>query len=113
MKIDGGKSLTSSGYIPWYGMEMMNRRFEPDYMSNVNMWLNRGKDKIKKSKFEVGSEEWISEIQQSNWATHNEDAHFKVMQDYRNEQMTEEEVNHYMNMHKEGGVDNPKQAKKV
>jgi hypothetical protein len=27
--------------------------------------------------------------------------------------MNEDEVNHYLNMHKEGGVDNPKQAKKM
>jgi hypothetical protein len=39
MKVDGGKSLTSSGYMPWYGIESMNRRFEPDYMSNLNYWL--------------------------------------------------------------------------
>jgi hypothetical protein len=35
------------------------------------------------------------------------------MQDYKNEQMNEEEVNHYLNMHKEGGTANPKQAKRV
>lgn len=52
LKVDGGKSLTSSGYIPWYGMEMMNRRFEPDYLSNINYWLSKGKEKIKTSKFE-------------------------------------------------------------
>ena len=51
-------------------------------------------------------------MQTSNWATHNEDAHFKVMQEYKKENMNEDEVNHYMNMHKEGGVDNPKQAKR-
>lgn len=108
LKVDGGKTLTSSGYIPWYGVEMMNRRFEPDYISKINYWLKAGKDKIKFSKHEPGSDEWITEFQTSNWATHNEDAHFKVMQDYKNEQMNEEEVNHYLNMHKEGGYDNPK-----
>eukprot|EP00347_Sterkiella_histriomuscorum_P006737 403351625 len=112
MKVDGGKSLTSSGYVPWYGMEMMNRRFEPDYMSNINYFVGKGKEKLKKSRFEAGSEEWIAEIQNSNWATHNEDAHFKVMQEYKKENMNDDEVNHYMNMHKEGGVDNPKQAKR-
>lgn len=35
------------------------------------------------------------------------------MQEYKNEQMNEAEVNHYMDMHKEGGVDNPKQARKM
>lgn len=51
MKVDGGKSLTSAGFVPWYGIENMNRRFEPDFMSNVNFWMKKGKDKIKKSKF--------------------------------------------------------------
>jgi len=62
MKVDGGKQLTSSGYIPWYGMEMMNRRFEPDYLSNINYWMGSAKDKIRKSKHEPGTEEWITEI---------------------------------------------------
>jgi hypothetical protein len=79
MNVDGGRSLTTSGWVPWYGMEMMNRRFEPDFMSNINFYINKGKEKIKKSRFEPGSEEWVAEIQNSNWATHNEDAHFKVM----------------------------------
>ena len=62
MKVDGGKSLTSSGYVPWYGVETMNRRFEPDYISNINHWLTKGKDKVKASRFAPGSDEWISEI---------------------------------------------------
>lgn len=113
MKVDGGKSLTQSGYVPWYGMEMMNRRFEPDYLSNINYWMRKTTDKVKMSKHPKGSDEWISEIQSSNWSTHNEDAHFKVMQEYKNEQMNEDELNHFQNMHKEGGVDNPKQARRV
>ena len=51
MTVDGGKSLTSSGYVPWYGMDKMNRRFEPDYMSNLNYYMSKGKDKVAKSKF--------------------------------------------------------------
>lgn len=46
LKVDGGKSLTSSGYMPWYGQEVMNRRFEPDFMSTVNYWIQKGKEKI-------------------------------------------------------------------
>lgn len=113
MKVDGGKSLTSSGYVPWYGVETMNRRFEPDYLSNVNHWLTKGREKVKQSRHPPGSEEWINEMQNSNWGTHNEDAHFKVMQDYKNEQLNEDEVAHYLDMHKEGGVDNPKQAQRI
>ena len=89
MKVDGGKTLTSSGYLPWYGMETMNRRFEPDYLSNINYWWQKGKEKIKKIKYNPTDREsmeaWIGEVQTSNWATHNEDAHFKVMQEYKNE----------------------------
>ena len=113
LKVDGGKTLTSSGYMPWYGVEMMNRRFEPDFMSNVNYWMQKGKEKVTKSRHVPGSDEWVSEIQTSSWATHNEDAHFKVMQEYKNEHLNEDEVAHYMDMHKEGGVDNPKQARRV
>jgi hypothetical protein len=35
------------------------------------------------------------------------------MQEYKNEQMNEDEIAHYMKMHKEGGVDNPKQARRM
>jgi NAD(P)-dependent dehydrogenase (short-subunit alcohol dehydrogenase family) len=62
LKVDGGKTLTSSGYMPWYGIEMMNRRFEPDFMSNVNYWMQKGKEKVTKSRHVPGSDEWVSEI---------------------------------------------------
>jgi hypothetical protein len=74
---DGGKSLTSSGYVPWYGMDKMNRRFEPDYMSNLNYWMDKGKEKVKKSKFQPGSDEWLKEVQTSKWGINSEDAHSK------------------------------------
>mmetsp|Transcript_5510 Transcript_5510/g.4194 ORF Transcript_5510/g.4194 Transcript_5510/m.4194 type:complete len:136 (+) Transcript_5510:458-865(+) len=41
MKVDGGKSLTTSEFVPWYGMEIMNRRFQPDFFSKINYWLTR------------------------------------------------------------------------
>lgn len=113
LKVDGGKSLTSSGYMPWYGVEMMNRRFEPDFLTHINYWMKKGRDRIKQSKWAPGSDEWIAEVQNSSWATHNEDAHFKVMQEYKNEHLNEEEVAHYLDMHKEGGADNPKQARRL
>ena len=91
----------------------MNRRFEPDYMSNLNHWMKKGKEKISRSKHKPGSEAWIAEIQTSNWATHNEDAHFKVTQEYKSQNINDDEVEHFMNMKKEGGVENPKQAKKI
>jgi NAD(P)-dependent dehydrogenase (short-subunit alcohol dehydrogenase family) len=36
LKVDGGKSLTSSGYVPWKGQRKMNSRFEPDDLSIKN-----------------------------------------------------------------------------
>ena len=30
LKVDGGRSLTSSGFSSWKGMKNMNNRFEPD-----------------------------------------------------------------------------------
>jgi hypothetical protein len=106
MKVDGGKSLTNSEYTPWFGMDVMNRRFQPDFGSKLNFMISSKKD----SKQKRGEMTWIKETQTSNWATHSEDAHFKVTQEYRNEKMNDEEINHFKNMHKEGGVDNPKKA---
>ena len=64
MKVDGGKTLTMSGFIPWYGAEVMNRRFEPDFLSNLNYFLKMDKNKANKaeSKFDKGSDDWITEI---------------------------------------------------
>ena len=35
------------------------------------------------------------------------------MQEYKNEQMNDDEIKHFQDMHKEGGVDNPKAAKRI
>ena len=81
-------------------------------MSNLNYWMDKGKEKVKKSKFQPGSDEWLKEVQTSKWGINSEDAHSKPCQDYRNEVVNEDEMNHYINMQKEGGVDNPKAAKR-
>lgn len=36
LKVDGGRSLTSSGWVPWKGIRNMNTRFEPDDISLKN-----------------------------------------------------------------------------
>ena len=116
MKVDGGKTLTMSGYSHWYGAEMMNRRFEPQpLLSEMNYKMKGDKSKAKKppTDFTAHGDDWITELQTSNWASHNEDAHFKVIQGYNDQQVNDEEINHYLNMHQEGGVDNPKQAKRI
>ena len=109
MKVDGGKSLTTSEFIPWYGMSIMNRRFQPDLFSKINYWMTRKAN----SRKTPGSAEWIKETQTSNWATHSEDAHFKVTQEYRNEKINEEEMTHQKKMHVERGVNNPMKAQRV
>jgi hypothetical protein len=83
MKVDGGRTLTSSGWMPWYGNEIMNRRFEPDFFSKVNYWFSMKKKK-QGSYPKAGTDpskvsDWVASTQTSNWATHSEDAHFKVL----------------------------------
>jgi len=83
MKVDGGRTLTSSGWMPWYGKEIMNRRFEPDFFSKVNYWFSMKKKK-QGSYPKAGTDpskvsDWVASTQTSNWATHSEDAHFKVL----------------------------------
>ena len=112
LKVDGGKGLTSAGYIPWCGMDVMNRRFEPDFMTRVNIWMSEGKKKFTRSRETQGSAQWIKDVQTSNWAILNEDAHWKVLQEYKNEHINDDEVNHFMQMHQEGGTQNPKMARK-
>mmetsp|Transcript_13167 Transcript_13167/g.13000 ORF Transcript_13167/g.13000 Transcript_13167/m.13000 type:complete len:107 (-) Transcript_13167:66-386(-) len=106
MKVDGGKALTSSEFIPWFGMDLMNRRFQPDFFSKINYWLTRKTT----SRAPWGSKEWIKETQISNWATHSEDAHFKVTQEYRNEKINDDELKFHKKMHEKGGVENPIKA---
>lgn len=43
MKVDGGKNLTTSEFVPWYGMDIMNRRFQPDFLSKINYWMSKKK----------------------------------------------------------------------
>jgi len=78
MMVDGGRNLTSSGFVKWEGMEMMNRRFEANskdllsYISKTVSGLFSAPTAPKK-----GTQEWFQEKQTSNWATHMEEAHFK------------------------------------
>lgn len=78
--VDGGRSLTSSGFVKWEGMEMMNRRFEANskdllsYIGKKVSSLFSAPTAPKK-----GTQEWFQEKQTSNWATHMEEAHFKYI----------------------------------
>jgi 3-oxoacyl-[acyl-carrier protein] reductase len=79
IKVDGGRSLTSSGYVHYKGMKNMNSRFEPDG-EKVSSWfgnlfkyddknLNIPKDEKELKKF------INQKIKESNFSTNLEDAH--------------------------------------
>jgi len=62
LKVDGGKTLTQAGFIPWYGMDVMSRRFEPDFMTKVNYWMSQAKKKVIKTRADRGTDEWIADV---------------------------------------------------
>ena len=114
LKIDGGKSLTSLSTVDWYGTDVMNRRFEAPKggVSKINHYWNT----IKKSLFDpadgapVGSTDWISSYQTSNWATHSEEAHEKVKLDYGAYRIDADKNIEYERSNLWGGSNNPARA---
>lgn len=89
IKVDGGRSLTSSGFIPWKGSKNMNSRFEPDgydFKTNLKSTLgNFGKvfNNEKEGKYPQTPEEIDKMINESNWATRLSEAHHKLNADYK------------------------------
>ena len=78
IKVDGGRSLTSSGYVHYRGIKNMNYRFEPD-AERVLPWLsNLILTKIKKEP-PTDEKELIKyiedKINDSNFSTTSEDAY--------------------------------------
>ena len=78
IKVDGGRSLTSSGYVHYRGIKNMNTRFEPD-AERVLPWLsNLIPFKIKKEP-PTDEKELIKyiedKINDSNFSTSSEDAY--------------------------------------
>ena len=85
IKVDGGRSLTSSGYVHYKGLYNMNSKFEPDEVSLKGIfenYFNKKKlDKPIKDKDELNK--FISEtIAQSNFSTRNRDATFVISSNY-------------------------------
>ena len=115
LKCDGGKSLTSSGFTSWYGLEQMDRRFEATGASKLGHYVKTVKDTASKltTRMQPGTVQWVNELQTSNWATHKEDAHAKVTEQYVKMDPEQDELQHYVDMHQEGGVENPKKATKI
>ena len=89
IKVDGGRNLTSSGYVHYKGMKNMNSRFEPDGVK-IGTWINGWKNKIlgEKSVFPIEDLPKISKfvdekIQESNFSTNLSDAHLSILAGYK------------------------------
>ena len=81
IKVDGGRALTSSGYIHYKGIKNMNTRFEPDEVK-ASSWFenlfnfNFGERNIEIPKGERELKKFIDEkIKESNFSTNLDDAH--------------------------------------
>ena len=87
IKVDGGRSLTSSGYVHYKGMKNMNSRFEPDGMplqKLISNFFNNDKkmDKCIEDKNEL--KKFVEKnISQSNFSTRLTDAHRNVNANYK------------------------------
>ena len=86
IKVDGGRSLTSSGYCHYKGMKNMNSRFEPDG-EKASSWFgnmfNFGDPKNNIPKDEKELKKYINQkIKESNFSTNLEDAH-KINRPYK------------------------------
>jgi diadenosine tetraphosphatase ApaH/serine/threonine PP2A family protein phosphatase len=114
MKVDGGKSLTSLSTIDWYGMDVMNRRYEANeggvskfkyYWKNIKHAIWNPSRAAQK-----GSADWIAAYQTSNWATHSEEAHEKVKLDYGAYRIDNDKNTEYERAQEWGGANNPARA---
>jgi len=114
MKVDGGKSLTSLSTIDWYGMDVMNRRYEANeggvskikyYWKNIKHALWNPARATQK-----GSVDWVAATQTSNWATHSEEAHEKVKLDYGAYTIDNDLNDQFSKANNWGGANNPAKA---
>ena len=88
LKVDGGRSLTQSGFFPWRGLKEMNARFEPDGYNNsivMNKLWNKvtGKKEVA-IKFPLSEDDIEKTFSDSNWSTRLTEAHEKVGANYKN-----------------------------
>ena len=79
IKVDGGRALTSSGYVHYRGMKNMNSRFEPDGERAISWFgnlVNFGVKNVEIPKDEKELKKFINlKIKESNFSTNLEDAH--------------------------------------
>ena len=89
VKVDGGRSLTSSGYVHYRGQRNMNARFEPDGVL-LGEWFSGIKKKFvnEKEVFPIRDpnkcREFVEEmLKTSNFSTRDIDAHLNVDTNYK------------------------------
>lgn len=89
IKVDGGRSLTSSGYVHYKGMKNMNARFEPDGVI-MSQWVDNWTKKIISPQpvvyptDPIKLEQFVEEkIQASNFSTRLISAHVIVNAQYK------------------------------
>lgn len=86
LKVDGGRSLTTSGWVPWRGAANMNSRFEPDGLKPM-LKLKDIYSKYTNSKGEADypkkDEDYEKLINESNWGTRLTEAHEKITAVYK------------------------------
>ena len=87
IKVDGGRSLTSSGYVHYKGMLNMNSRFEPDGERLKSWFQNKFNFKEKMVK-EINDKNELKKfveenINKSNFATRLYDAHISINPPYK------------------------------
>ena len=87
IKVDGGRSLTSSGYVHYKGSQNMNAKFEPDSLNLENHFKNifqKEEQKILEKPIDKDElKKFIEEtITQSNFTTRDAGAHFNIISNY-------------------------------
>jgi NAD(P)-dependent dehydrogenase (short-subunit alcohol dehydrogenase family) len=87
IKVDGGRSLTSSGYVHYKGMLNMNSRFEPDG-ENIKSWFQNKFNFKEKMVKEISDKNELKKfvdenINKSNFATRLYDAHISINPPYK------------------------------
>ena len=90
IRVDGGRGLTSSGYVHYRGMRNMNSRFEPDGV-NMAEWFGSvgkmftGEKDVVPIQDEMKLKQFIDEkIRMSNFSTRDSDAHTTINANYKN-----------------------------
>ncbi|MCQ2820808.1 MAG: SDR family oxidoreductase [archaeon] len=89
IRVDGGRGLTSSGYVHYKGCRNMNSRFEPDGVT-MNSWFDDIKKKFVAEKPEdipTDPEKLSKFIDEklaiSNFSTRDSDAHISINANYK------------------------------